>query len=174
MGKKSKRVRIGTGERCPKCRSTMTRVRHPDGTPLKAGQFTQWDVCNCGRVQHYEAFRVPADGVQPTVAGRLPGPKRPPRDPVAVALKIAEHTGNVHLGPGGPCKRCKGPTERFAHQAGWRPPADQRRYARYWDRCLPCEKITWRPEAEVEMFDDVLADPHTRDQAAVLEHFRSI
>jgi hypothetical protein len=68
MAKKTKRVRIGEGELCPSCRSRMTRMRHPEDRKLKPRQFYQWDVCRCGRVQHYDAFRVSPSGESPASA----------------------------------------------------------------------------------------------------------
>lgn len=51
---KSKKV-VGIGEKCHKCGNQMIRKAHIN-LPLKF-HYTQWDVCTCGVVKHYEEFK---------------------------------------------------------------------------------------------------------------------
>jgi len=46
---------IGSGNSCHKCGEIMTRKAHIN-SPLKF-HYTQWDVCKCGVVKHYEEFK---------------------------------------------------------------------------------------------------------------------
>lgn len=54
---KSKKV-IGIGNTCHKCGEIMTRKAHV--TPPLKFHYTQWDVCKCGVVRHYDEFKSEA------------------------------------------------------------------------------------------------------------------
>lgn len=46
---------IGSGNSCHRCGEIMIRKSHI--TPPLKFHYTQWDVCKCGVVKHYEEFK---------------------------------------------------------------------------------------------------------------------
>lgn len=58
----NKAVRIGDGEKCPKCFELMERRKHPEHWKnTKSYYFTKWDYCQkCKHVQHYDEFKSSA------------------------------------------------------------------------------------------------------------------
>jgi hypothetical protein len=49
--------------------------------------------------------------------------------------------------PGGqPCPKCGGPTQRWGHPLGWKPPALMPVWYTAWDRCTPC-RHSWFDDA---------------------------
>lgn len=55
----NKAIKIGIGDKCPKCNEDMERRSHPKHWINKKSFFyTEWDYCiDCKHVQHYDRFK---------------------------------------------------------------------------------------------------------------------
>ena len=107
MKRRPRAMMVGAGLSCRSCGATMRRFEHPKGWRPKPSQpfyFIYWDVCSCGRIQHYEAAKTytnaPGHGALNANQGRalaavmerLPGRMHGEcRKWIAVKLGIEEH-----------------------------------------------------------------------------------
>lgn len=55
---KNRRIRIGEGKDCPKCKIPMERRKHFEVPKNRVYYFREWDFClKCKHLQHYEEFK---------------------------------------------------------------------------------------------------------------------